>query len=131
MTASSIGVISRGGPGSTTIAVRPRSTHSPGAVPFGLSSSVAPRGTIAWRRLFSGIVMPRRANRSLNAFDDAVVDVEPDAQARARRASRVTSSSVGPRPPVITTRSAHSSARLERPRHLVDVVADDPLKRTS
>jgi hypothetical protein len=57
-TRSNIGFISRGGPGSSTIALRPRSTHSPGAVLFGFGSTVALRGTIACRRLISGIVIP-------------------------------------------------------------------------
>ena len=45
--ASTIGCISRGGPGSSTT-IRPScSSHNPGAVPFGFGSTVAPRGTIA------------------------------------------------------------------------------------
>ena len=64
ITASSIGFISRGGPGSSDERAWPLSIHSPGAVPFGFGSTVAPRGTIACRRLMSGIVMPRRAKRS-------------------------------------------------------------------
>ena len=109
ITASSIGFISRGGPGSNTSAVESLSSHKPGAVPFGLGSTSAPRGTIAWRRLMSGIVMPRRAKRSRirSTIDSSTSSAIPSARATA---SRVMSSSVGPRPPVTTIRSAQASA---------------------
>ena len=37
--------------------------YRPGAVPLAFGSTAAPRGTIACRRLISGIVMPRRRKR--------------------------------------------------------------------
>ena len=40
------------------------SSHSPGAVPFGFGTISAPSGTIACRRLMSGICSPRLANRA-------------------------------------------------------------------
>ena len=52
------------GPAAARSHVPPCSIHRPGAVPLRVLEHVAPRGTIACRRLISGIVMPRRANRS-------------------------------------------------------------------
>jgi len=81
------------------MAVLPRSIHKPGAVPFGFGSTTAPCGTIACRRLMSGIVIPRRAKRSRRRSTIRLVEGERQAQ-RARDGGRgVTSSAVGPRPP--------------------------------
>ena len=41
-------------------------SHSPGAVPFGLSNTSAPAGTRAWRALLAGMAMDLCTNRSLS-----------------------------------------------------------------
>ena len=58
-----IGFSSRGGPGSRITVWAPSSIHNPGALPFGLSITSPPAGTIACRRLLSGIgtLSPRDA----------------------------------------------------------------------
>ncbi len=126
---SSIGLISRGGPGrAARRPCAPASIHSPGAVPFGLASTIAPRGTIACRRLISGICQPRAANRRRIA---SVIDVDlrtAAAPGAAATTSRVRSSSVGPRPPVNTTRSARCQRVRELRRELGAIVADDGLE---
>jgi hypothetical protein len=113
MTESSIGFISRGGPGSSSSATVLFSNHKPGAVPLGLANTVAPRGTIACRRLISGIVMPRRAKRSRMRLTISSSTSSGASSTRAT-ASRVTSSSVGPSPPVTTMRSAQLNASCSR-----------------
>ena len=61
---SSIGLSSRGGPGSRISTCAPCSTHCPGAVPLPLSSTTPSSTTSAWRRLIAGIGMPRAAKRA-------------------------------------------------------------------
>ena len=102
--------ISRGTPGSST-ATRPRasSSHSPGAVPRGLGSTVAPSGTSAWMRLTAGIGRPSRLNRaSMPASNSS------SSSSRLPNSSATTvlvmSSRVGPRPPVVRTNPVRSSA---------------------
>ncbi len=109
MSVSSIGFSSRGGPGRSTTSLSPCSIHCPGADPLGLSSASAPSSTIAWRRLMSGIVYPRLANRCrrVSTIAGSSTSARPSRRATA---SRVTSSSVGPRPPLVTTRSDRPSA---------------------
>jgi hypothetical protein len=99
-------------------------------VPFGLSSSAAPRGTIAWRRLISGIVIPRRAKRS---WMRSTIDSSTSSGTSSARASesRVTSSSVGPSPPVATITSAHDSARRNKSATSLASSPATAFKRTS
>ena len=124
--ASNIGFNSRGGPGSRSTTRGPSSIHCPGAVPLGLSSSVAPSMTNPCRRLMSGICMPRRANlarmRSIVAWSSRM----PRPSTRAT-ASRVRSSSVGPSPPVSTSRSLRDNASRTSDARSSDVVAHDRL----
>ena len=105
-----MGRISRGGPGSVTI-TRPsgRSTHQPGAVPLGLGSEVADGMTHACFTFTDGNGWPRRAQRPLSQSSVASSTDTVSSQTAAT-ASRVRSSGVGPRPPVVTTRSARESA---------------------
>ena len=85
-----------------------RSTPAP--CPRVCGMTVAPTGTSAWRRLFSGIVRPRAANSSRITAAIAGSGTR-STPIRAAMASRVTSSCVGPRPPVTITASASSSRR--------------------
>ena len=85
---SIIGFISRGGPGSNAIAAPPCSSHRPGAVPFGLASTVAPRGTSAWRRLTAGIFQPRVANRRSIASTIAGIFIHREPQVFGHHLSR-------------------------------------------
>ena len=76
----------------------------PGAVPAALGRTTAPRGTMACRADQMDICLPRDAYFS---FKDSIT---PSSSSRSRlsarqTASRVTSSIVGPRPPVTMTRS--------------------------
>jgi hypothetical protein len=102
--------ISRGGPGRRT-ATRPsgRSTHQPGAVPFGLGMAVADGIRQACFRLTSGSGMLRRAKRPRNHASSSGSTTGTSLMAAAS-ASRVRWSGVGPRPPVATTRSTDPSA---------------------
>ena len=125
--ASNIGLISRGGPGSSTNAVRPCSSHSPGAVPFGFGSTVAPRGTIAWRRLISGIVHPAPLEPLTDAIDDRLVEVERNLkQPRDGRSRDVVLGRAEP-----AGDHDHVGPRQCRPQQLgelLDVVAGDQLE---
>src|SRR5918994_4178827 len=83
---------------------------SPGAVPRGLSMVRAPSGTSAWRRFISAIrwtPMPPNRSRSHASSSGWRTRATP---ATSARASRVTSSWVGPRPPVRMTASARPRA---------------------
>src|SRR5918996_2967669 len=83
---------------------------SPGAVPRGLSMVRAPSGTSAWRRFISAMRWtPMRPNRSRSQASSSGWRTRAT-PATAARASRVTSSWVGPRPPVRMTASARPSA---------------------
>src|SRR5215218_7150343 len=83
---------------------------SPGAVPRGLSMVRAPSGTSAWRRFISAMRWtPMRSNRSRSHASSSGWRTR-DTPATSARASRVTSSWVGPRPPVRITASARPSA---------------------
>ena len=105
-----------GGPGSVTT-TRPSgaSTSQPGAVPFGFGSASADGIRQACLRLTSGKSMPRRSNRSRShaSISGSTVGSSPTSAATA---SRVRSSGVGPRPPVVRTRSARPSAASSAPR---------------
>src|SRR5512132_3315975 len=88
---------------------------SPGAVPLGLSMVRAPSGTPAWRRFISAMRwMPMRPNRSRSHASSSGWRTRAT-PATSASASRVTSSWVGPRPPVTTTASARPSASLMVP----------------
>src|SRR3984893_13673130 len=98
-----------GGPGrSTTICPR-ASSQSPGAVPRALSRTVAPSGTSAWRAFTVDIGRPIcRKRASILLMTSALrSSFRPSKPATA---SRVRSSSVGPRPPLAITSSARSIA---------------------
>ena len=71
--------------------------------------TVAPSGTSAWRRLFSGMRRPRASNIDRMASATSSSRTRPTPMTSAM-ASRVTSSWVGPRPPQQIT----ASARVER-----------------
>ncbi len=102
--------ISRGTPGSST-ATRPRpsSSQSPGAVPRGLGSTLAPSGTSAWVRLTAGMGRPSRLNRASMLASNPWSSTSrlPNSSATT---PLVMSSRVGPRPPVVTTNAVRSSA---------------------
>ena len=107
-----MGFISRGTPGmQATNLPSARTATKPGAVPFGLSSTIEPTGRIAWRRLFSlsGPLRPKATKRASIARRDGSCNssVVPTAEATA---SLVRSSTVGPRPPVAMTPSLRSKA---------------------
>jgi hypothetical protein len=103
--------ISWGTPGTAYTTLSPTGQISPGAVPRVCAITVAPTGTSAWRRLFSGIVRPRLANslRMTSATASSCTSSTPPITAAI--ASRVTSSWVGPRPPLTITASASSRRR--------------------
>src|SRR5918994_7811715 len=83
---------------------------SPGAVPRGLSIVRAPWGTSAWRRFISAIRWtPMPANRSRSQVSSSGWRTS-STPATAASAPRVTSSWVGPSPPVRITASARPRA---------------------
>ena len=102
-------VISAGGPGIATTMPSAFSTHQPGAVPRGLGRIVPEGMIVACLMLRSGISLPRREKnpRSVASASASTRASSPTARAMA---SRVTSSSVGPKPPVQSTTSERSSA---------------------
>ena len=81
----------------------------PGAVPGCCGIGDAPTGTMAWRKLFSGIGRLRLANmeRIRSAMRSSSTNSTPITDAST---SRVMSSCVGPRPPHTMTASLRSSA---------------------
>ncbi len=108
-TRSSIGFSSAGGPGSRSSTCPSCSSHSPGAVPKPFGRTSAPSGTMACRRLISGMRAPRAANRRRIASTRSGCS-RSARPVTADTASRVRSSSVGPSPPHSTTRSVRASA---------------------
>ena len=104
-----IPVISAGGPGIATTMPSAFSTHQPGAVPRGLGRIVPEGMIVACLMLRAGMSLPRPAKkaRSVAAAPGSTRASSPTARAMA---SRVMSSSVGPRPPVQMTTSERSSA---------------------
>ena len=105
--------ISRGGPGSATSSFgeppRVVCTNQPGAVPTGLGRALALGISHACLRLISGMARPRDSYRPRRCASCAGSSVGVSFRAAAM-ASRVRSSSVGPRPPPRMTRSARSRA---------------------
>ena len=103
--------ISKGGPGRATISlpVGATRTNQPGAVPTGLARASALGISQACLRFTSGMVRPRLSYRPRRwaICSGSSVGVSPRAAAMA---SRVRSSSVGPRPPPRITRSARDNA---------------------
>jgi len=87
----------------------PGSRYSPGAVPWGLGSTRAPRGTIACRNTRAGISLPRAAKRARIASSTSGLGSNGNPSNPAA-SSRVTSSVVGPRPPVTKSRSQRPTA---------------------
>ena len=104
-------VISRGGPGRAAMTRSPRRTHQPGAVPMGFGITSAEGMSVACLTFVSGIRMPRLSNPALRlaSRSSCTSIVSPMAAAMD---SRVRSSEVGPRPPVVTVTSERSQARL-------------------
>ena len=104
--------ISRGTPGMATIMCPSFSTHQPGAVPRGLRNTCAEGIKVACLILRSGITLLRAANIARNSASStgSTCIVSPNI---VLIDSRARSSSVGPKPPVITTRSERSHARLK------------------
>ena len=99
-----------GGPGSRITTAPDSSTHCPGAVPRSLESASAPSITKACRLLISAILRPARAKRCSRAAAISEWKLSLRSSACAT-ASRVTSSSVGPRPPDRMTISPQETAR--------------------
>ena len=71
--------------------------------------TLAPAGTIAWRRLFSGIARPREAKMSRMCSATSLWNSSSTPMISAM-ASRVMSSWVGPSPPQQITASERSNA---------------------
>ncbi len=88
----------------------PFSTHQPGAVPRGLGMAWAEGMSMACLTLRSGKLKPREAKKSRRRCSVSTSTYISSPRARAM-ASRVKSSSVGPRPPVMRTMSERSRAR--------------------
>ena len=113
-----IGCSSRGGPGSTTMVGPPSSpggTTRPGAVPTG-SSTVAPAGIVACLRLPARMASRSRFGQRL--ISGARIWAMRSCSASSSTISRpwkrpttsaVRSSAVGPRPPLVSTRSMPES----------------------
>ena len=114
--ASHIACNSLGGPGSTTTVGVPGMT-APGAVPTGCRT-VAPTGTMACLRLASrSASISVSGNRAIHLLTiSPIVDSNASSRTSSRPQKRATvstviSSAVGPRPPVVTTRSTPSACR--------------------
>src|SRR5215212_932471 len=107
---------SRGGPGSTMTVGPEVGTTSPGAVPTG-SIVVAPSGIIACFRFAARTASgSKRRRRAKPARMSAIFRSIDSSRTRGRPANRATtsavrSSAVGPRPPLVTTRSTPVEAR--------------------
>ena len=95
---------STGTPGSATSSPRPSRTEKPGAVPKRFAMTVAPRGKRACLALLGVISRPNLRKRSRMASSDGRSSSSGTPMAAATT-SAVRSSSVGPRPPLMTTRS--------------------------
>ena len=95
---------STGTPGRATSSPRPSRTEKPGAVPKRFGTTVAPRGKRACLALFGVISRPSFRKRSRMASSEGSCSSSGTPMAAATT-SAVRSSSVGPRPPLITTRS--------------------------
>ena len=93
---SSIGLSSRGGPGSRISTCAPCSTHCPGAVPLLLSSTTPCSTTRAWRRLIAGIGMPRAAKRASSLAIMAGFSIRRPAHHAGHRLTRHVGRWLGP-----------------------------------
>ena len=102
--------ISPGGPGRQMTILPSRSAHQPGAVPCRLRMNRAEGIRSACLMLVEGITDPRLWKYSSSAFttSSCTTGVSPKAPATA---SRVRSSLVGPRPPVVMSRSERCNPR--------------------
>jgi hypothetical protein len=101
--------ISWGGPGRATITLPPVRTSQPGAVPTGFSRASPEGMSQACLRFASGIERPRASKRRAAARGTS--STEGVSPTTAEIASRLRSSSVGPRPPPTITRSDRDRAR--------------------
>ena len=101
--------ISLGGPGSMMTALPSFSMTQPGAVPHSLSKISHPSGSIACFTLFSVISRPSFSKNTWIFSKDAVSSTRLTPSTR-QMPSQVMSSTVGPRPPVVMTRSLRDKA---------------------
>ena len=99
---SMISFISEGTPGRMTISLPSRSAQKPGAVPRGFSRTRAPTMKSACFALQAGIAKPRRAKR-WRIFSRNASLRSSRAPSQRATAATVTSSAVGPSPPVVKT----------------------------
>ena len=95
-----IGNISRGGPGMTATTLPFFSTHQPGAVPRGFGNDVEEEIRMACCILEGGISRPMRTKWDLSSVTSAE-SVNISSPSTSAIASRVRSSWVGPKPPVV------------------------------
>ena len=128
---SKIGWHSWGGPGISMISLRYPlklvSSHWPGALPLGLVNTVAPSITSACFRLLSGIGIRHVAARTWRAAT-CVASRRSESERASAAASRVRSSSVGPRPPMRITMSTRPSAVRNGRNEVLAAIADDRLE---
>ena len=120
-----------GGPGSRTMMCsRPSNcplSHWPGAVPLGFGRTVAPSSTSACFVLLGDIFHPRSAKRCSRRarISGSRRRVTPSASATA---SRVRSSSVGPRPPMKMRMSERKRPCCSGFDQATQIIADDALE---
>ena len=107
-----ISIISPGGPGMATSMLPLCSTHHPGAVPRGLGIARADGISIACFRFCSGMEMPRLRKCSLSSLSSSSCK-RISSPSTLAIASRVRSSWVGPRPPVLRMTRERSRACLK------------------
>ena len=127
--AVNIGFSSRGGPGSSSTTRPSSSIHSPGALPRVFSMTRAPAGTIACRRLISGIGIanPRAAKRARRCVGDRVVLSERPIECRRDRLPRHVI--VGGTESAAEDHEVNATQRRRIEwRELLAVVADDGLR---
>ncbi len=117
---------STGTPGSATSSPRPSRTRKPGAVPNRFGTTWAPRGNRACLALFGVISRPSFRKRSRMASSEGSCTSSGTPMAAATT-SAVRSSSVGPRPPLITTRSDREVVSRSADGEVVPVVGDQRL----
>ena len=106
---SNIGLSSLGGPGRRMTSQPAVSIQMPGAVPAGFSRMRPPTGTRACRALLAGISNPRLRKRALMRSRISSSSTICRFSTRAKTFF-VTSSSVGPSPPVAITRAERLTA---------------------
>ena len=102
------------------------STHQPGAVPRGLGMAVAEGMSIVCLRLRSAKATPRAVKKARRRCS-ASVSTNISSPRTCVIASRVRSSSVGPRPPVMMMTSERARALLDGLGEALEVIADGGL----